>query len=193
MSKILVFYAHPNKDGHSGFFLKELIKKFDKTNKEYEIIDLYDLGYNPVLLPGEHYTSGHKAVSRQNKEIQEKISKAKKLVFIYPTWWQNIPAILKGFIDRIFVPDFAFAYKGSVPIGLLKNKKAVVFTNSSGPRFYTKFLAGDHAIKAVVKDTLLFCGIKAKAYAIGSALQLSESNKKKIKSCIEKGLKYLNN
>jgi len=71
---MLIFYAHPNRDGHSGCFLKYIEDHLKGTNTPYEVIDLYRTSFNPILKPEEHYTSGHYAVGEEVKKIQEKIN-----------------------------------------------------------------------------------------------------------------------
>jgi NAD(P)H dehydrogenase (quinone) len=188
---MLIIYANPNKLGFSGFFLKSIQKELQRKKIQYEVLDLYEMNYESALKIEEHYTSGHYEISDQNKEIQEKIANTNKLIFIYPIWWQNMPAILKGFVDRVFTPRFAFRYIGKFPMGLLKNKKAVVFTNSGAPRLLSKFIFGDRGIKVMTQDTLKFCGIKAKNYSLGSARELNDSQKLKIEKLVNKGLKFL--
>ena len=188
---MLIIYAHPNKLGFSGYFLKSIQEKLEKEKIKYEILDLYAMSYDPVLKKEEHYTTGNHKISDQNKEIQEKIKEAKQLIFIYPIWWQNIPAILKGFLDRIFTPRFAFRYVNNFPKGLLKNKKAVIFTHTAGPRIFTKLIAGDRGLKVLGKDTLSFCGIKTKGFILSGARKLDEDKKNKINKIIKKGLKFL--
>jgi len=188
---MLVIYSHPNKDGFCGFFLKSLEKILKAKKIKYEVLDLYAMKYDPILHQEEHYTSGNYKVSDQNKEIQEKITNTDKLVFIYPIWWQNMPAILKGFVDRIFTSRFAFRYVKGFPVGLLKGRKAAIFTSSGSPRFLAKLLFGDRGIKVMIKDTLGFCGIKAKSFPIGSARELDDKQKQKVHKLAEKAVRYL--
>jgi NAD(P)H dehydrogenase (quinone) len=188
---MLVIYAHPNKDGHCGYFLSIIKKKLKEKELEYELVDLYEDNFGPVLKPSEHYTSGHDEIAPEVRNMQKKIKSSKKLIFIYPTWWQNVPSILKGFIDRVFTPNFAYKYKGKFPKGLLKGKKAVIFTSAGAPRIITKLTAADRSVKVVKKDILKFCGIKAKAFVADKALELTDSQKKKIEKKAGRAVKYL--
>ncbi|MFH1610686.1 MAG: NAD(P)H-dependent oxidoreductase [Patescibacteria group bacterium] len=189
---MLIIYSHPNKKGHSGEYLKQLEEKLKEKEIKYDILDLYQIKFDPVLYPNEHYVSGNKNISEKTKEIQKRIKKENKFIFIYPTWWNNMPAILKGFFDKVFVGNFAFEYINHRPIGLLKGK-AVIFSSSGAPRIWAKFIAKDRALKSVTKDILKFCNLKAKAYLVGWANELNEKQKKKISKVVKKGLKYLNN
>lgn len=190
MPKFLIIYAHPIRQGHCGYFLEQIENKLKKQKTDYELIDLYQLNYNPVLKNEELYSAGHKEISKQNLDFQTKIKEANRLLFIYPTWWQNLPAILKGFLDRVFTGGFAFIYKNRVPIGLLKGKKAAAFSSSGGPGLYTRLFTGNSSIKVLLKHTLNFSGMKTKGFLLGNARNL-ESNKKRLEKISEKVIKYL--
>ena len=187
----LIVYAHPNKDGHCGSILKNVVKNLAEKKVPCKIIDLYEVGYDPVLKPSEHYTSGHKEVSEQNIGFQNDIKNADKIIFIYPTWWQNMPAILKGFIDRVFVAGFSYIYKNGGPVGLLKNKKAIVFTTTGAPRLITKIFMKDTSSKLLTKYTLGFCGVKAKAFYFSKAMHYTEKNELAIQKLVNNGLGFL--
>lgn len=190
MSKYLIVYAHPNHEGHCGYLLKRVLEKLEQNKADREIIDLYAGGYDPILKDGELYSAGHREVSPENLTFQEKIKAADRLLFIYPTWWQNMPAILKGFLDRVFTGGFGFVYKNGLPLGLLKGKKAAAFTSSGGPLLYTRFLTGSSSLKVLLRHTLGFCGMETKGFLIGGARKL-ESNQKKLDSIADKIIKYL--
>jgi len=192
MPSTLIVYAHPNRDGHCGRFLQEVTAELERRGEPFELLDLCALGYDPVLKANEHYASGRDDVSPRNREFQETIRDAARLVFIYPVWWQNMPAVLKGFVDRVFTAGFAFRYRPSgLPEGLLKGRRAAVFTSSGAPRFFARFLAGDRALKVLVKDTLRFCRLKARGFSVGSARQLTEAGKADIAACVRRGVDYL--
>jgi len=188
---MLIIYAHPNKDGHCGYILKTVSEWLDNKSIEYQILDLYQMNFNPVLKNDEHYTSGNKNVTPENKKIQELISNEHNFIFIYPTWWNNLPAILKGFIDRIFTPGFAFKYQNGRPWPLLKGR-AVVFTATGAPWIYAKLFSQNRSIKVLTCDTLKFCGIYAKGFSINNANRLNETKKGKIREIVLKGIKCLN-
>lgn len=191
MSKYLIIYAHPSHDSHSGYMLKQITKKLREKNESFEIIDLYALNYDPVLRNEELYSSNRKEISEQNQEFQSKIKEAKKLIFIYPTWWQNMPAILKGFLDRVFSSGFAFRYQNGLPIPLLTGKKAAAFSPSAGPTFYTKLFTAHSSLNMLLRHVLRFSGMRTKGFSLGNARKL-ENNKEKIELVADKILDYLN-
>jgi len=187
---MLIIYSHPNKEGHSGEILNQTISLLDRRKQKYIIFDLYEMNYDPILHQNEHYTSGNDEISEENKRIQKLIKDSDKFVFIYPTWWNNMPAVLKGFVDRVFVSGFAFRFEGKILQKLLSGK-AVVFSTTGGPRFFSKFFARDRALKLLIKDVLGFCGIKAKGFSIGSSNTLNDGQIAKIEKTVKQGLRYV--
>ncbi|MBU1198491.1 MAG: NAD(P)H-dependent oxidoreductase [Nanoarchaeota archaeon] len=191
--KALIIYAHPSTGGHNEQILKETISNLKSRKISYEVLDLYKMKYDPVLHENEHYTRGNYTVSKQNKAIQQKIKKSDLLVFIYPVWWSSMPAIMKGFIDRIFISRFAFKYVNGLPQGLLKGKKALVFITTGGSTFLTKVFMGNMPAKLIKRQILGFCGIKTKVYQLGSSNSFDEKRIPKIKKMIEKAFeKFFN-
>ncbi len=182
--KNLIIYSHPKTNGHCPEILKQVIKKL----KSFELIDLYSVGYDPVLHEDELYTIGNKKITKQNKIFQEQIKKADRLIFIYPIWWGAMPAILKGWIDRVFVSGFAFKYDNKIPTGLLKGKEAIVFVTTGAPKLFSWLFERGRFIKNIRKEILGFCGIKSKVYQIDFAMKLDDKQKQKIKKIIDKTL-----
>ena len=194
--KTLIIYAHPKTTGHCPTILKEVEKTLKNRNIDYELIDLYKIKYDPVLHETEHYTTGHEKVSKQNLDFQNKIKKTNKLIFIYPVWWGSMPAIMKGFLDRVFTSGFAFKFKpapivGGIPIKLLKGTKAIVFLTTGTIKPLTFLIFGNRFKKLIRKDILGFFGINTKVYHIDGAMQLNEKQIKKIKKAVRKGLKHM--
>lgn len=187
---MLIIYAHPNKDGHCGYILNQVIKELNAKNITYSILDLYQENYNPVMQPSEHYTSGNYEISIETKKFQELIKNESKFIFIYPTWWNSAPAILKGFFDRTFTNHFAFLYDGMIPHGLLDGK-ALVFTTTGGPAIIEKLFLGKRSLKLVTFDVLRFCGIKSKGVIIGSSNKFTPKQKIKIERLVKKNIKFI--
>lgn len=192
MPKILIIYAHPsNQDGNHAHFLKIISERLKNKKIPYELIDLYAINYDPVLKNEELYSSGRKIVTPENQEFQDKIQNNDRILFIYPTWWSNVPAILKGWLDRVFVGGFGFTYKFGAPIGLLKGKKAAIFSASGAPRWYSLFINFDRSMRILSHDVLRFCGIKTKNFSLGSSRRLNDQVKHKLDKIADQVLKYL--
>jgi len=88
------------------------------------------------------------------------IKKANHIVWIFPMWWNGLPALLKGFIDRTFLPGIAFEFVPgkSIPIKLMKGKSARIIITSDTPSWYNRLVMRSPAINQFKKGTLNFCG-----------------------------------
>ncbi len=126
----LIIIAHPKKDSFSHKIKISLEKEFINQRYSFKIRDLYEIGFKPVL------TEEELKLNKEGKNLpdiaveQSYIEWADELTFIYPLWWNAFPAILKGYIDRVFTNGFAFKINGNGPEGLLKNKKVRLITTA---------------------------------------------------------------
>ena len=122
----LIIYAHPNEQSLNYHFLQTVTESLESQNQEIRIRDLYRTGFDPVLSLADMQGQRAGKVSEDVQTEQEHISWADQITFIYPIWWTGMPAIMKGYIDRVFSYGFAYRYDSGVQKGLLKGKKAVV-------------------------------------------------------------------
>jgi putative NADPH-quinone reductase len=176
MKKVLVINGHPDKESFC-FALAERYKKgADAAGAECKLVHLIDLKFNPIL------TFGYRKISELEPDLlkmQQEITAADHLVFVYPNWWSTLPALLKGFIDRVFVPTFAFKYRPNSPFWdkLLKGKTARLIVTMDTPQWYYWLInknAGHNAMKVGVLE---FSGIKP--VKISSFAIIKSSNEKK--------------
>jgi NAD(P)H dehydrogenase (quinone) len=187
----LIIYTHPNHDGHHGYFLNRLISNLEEKKETFELVDLYKVNYNPVLTNEALISQQNHQVDEETKQFQNKIAAADKLILIYPTWWGNVPAVLKGFFDRVFTAGFAYTYKNGLPTGLLLGKKAAVFTATGSRRFIYRFIMRDDQIKIATRNVLKFSGFKAKGFSVGSALKMTDEKKKELDKAVTKLIAWL--
>ena len=157
--KIVIINGHPNKDAFN-FGIAEAFKKGAvNAGAEVKQIVIADLAFNPNLQFGYQKRT---ALEPDLIDAWEKIEWADHLVWVHPVWWGGLPAITKGFIDRVFLPGFAFQYrKDSVWWDkLLKGKTAHIITTLDQPGWYYRFAFGRPSINQLKKSTLEFCGVK---------------------------------
>jgi NAD(P)H dehydrogenase (quinone) len=186
--KTLIVYAHPDHESHAKATLERVKDKLQEKNIEYEVLDLYHMKFDPVLSRSDLYDSKEKGVSHDVAELQKKITHSNHLIFIYPIWWNGMPAILKGFLDRVFTPGFAYKFVNKIPQGLLKDKKVTVFTTTGSSKFMTQIFLGNRFVKNATRDIFGFCGMKAKVYHVDKAYELNDTQREKIRKNVEKAL-----
>jgi NAD(P)H dehydrogenase (quinone) len=160
--KISVILAHPNQGSFNHAIADTVMVTLRQNGHGVYFHDLYAEGFNPVL----HYDEIHRdAVLPENiTRYCEEIAAADGVVFIHPDWWGMPPAILKGFIDRVFRPGITYRFlEGDagegIPAGLLRAKAALVLNTSNTPSQREQDVFGD-PLERLWKDCICgFCGI----------------------------------
>lgn len=159
--KNLIIYSHPSEKSFNHAVLEKVIETLKSKNEEFKVIDLYRENFNPVLDINDFAKISQNDYSEDVKKYQSEIKNASRLIFIYPTWWWSYPAVLKGFIDRVFSYGFAYRYteKGEIE-GLLKGRSAVIFTTTGGSsEIYENYRINDIIMRQIKEGVLGFCGI----------------------------------
>ena len=135
--RCLVVHAHPLPTSLTRHFCDVARQHLAEAGHQIEFLDLYAAGFDPRLTQAERATHhaavhDHSAVEAETAQLQ----RAEIIVLIFPTWWFGPPAIVKGWIDRVFAPGVAFAQGenfGPIKPLLAGLKKAVVVTTLGSP------------------------------------------------------------
>jgi NAD(P)H dehydrogenase (quinone) len=160
--RIMVVLAHPNPSSFSAALMRALVSGLEEAGHEADLADLCAEGFDPVMGAKELETLGDGDPSDDVRSYQERLLAAHGLAFVFPVWWFGPPAILKGFVDRVFQENFAFRFgAGGMPEGLLPARKALVLnTAGTGAVLYKTFGFGKPMAKTFDEWTLKICGIK---------------------------------
>jgi len=134
--KQLIVYSHPNPLSFNHAILDTLTKALQARGDEVVIRDLYALKFDPVLKGADFEAIQKGGVAADVKAEQDQIRWAEVITFIYPVWWASMPAITKGYIDRVLSHGFAYAYDANGPRGLLQGKKVMVISTQGAPEAY---------------------------------------------------------
>lgn len=132
--KHLIIYAHPNEGSLNHSLLETVIQNTESPKHEVEVRDLYKINFDPVLSLTDMQGQRSGKVSHDVQQEQDYISWAEHITFIYPIWWTGLPAIVKGYIDRVFSYGFAYRYDQGIQKGLLTGKKAIII-NTHGKSY----------------------------------------------------------
>ena len=107
-----IVYAHPTHDSFTGQILDAFVHGLDGAGHHHTISDLYAMGFDPVLdlaqYERESRYSAEVPVPQDVADEQAKLNAADVWVFLYPVWWTDCPAILKGWFDRVWSVGFAY-------------------------------------------------------------------------------------
>lgn len=155
---VLVVYAHPNPESFNSAIRKTVEEYLKERGLAFEVRDLYTMGFNPILSTQDFLAFERGEVPEDIKREQELIREAKTLVFIFPMWWYSFPAILKGYIDRVFSHGFAYKEENGDVVGLLKGKRALILCTLGGSEENYQDFA--RCLENTFKATFEFCGIE---------------------------------
>lgn len=186
MKKVLIINGHPDVLSYGAALAAAYKKGAVDSNAEVKEIVVANLKFNPNLGFGYRKRT---ELEKDLLEAQEKIKWAEHIVWVYPVWWGGLPALLKGFIDRTFLPGFAFAKRENSLWWdkLLTGKTAHIISTLDQPAWYYWLVNGRPTYYAMKKMTLEFCGIKpVRTTTIGPLRLSSEDYRKKWLLKIEK-------
>ncbi|WP_421616934.1 NAD(P)H-dependent oxidoreductase [Brevibacillus sp. TJ4] len=156
---ILVIIGHPDPKSYCSALAQSYIEGAASASAQIRTIDLGQIAFEPNLRYGYRKRT---ELEDALKEAQESIRWAEHLVIIYPTWWGTMPAVLKGFFDRVFLPGFAYQYRENSPLWdkLLAGKSARVIVTMDTPSWYNRLVYWRAGHLVMKRNILHFCGIK---------------------------------
>lgn len=157
----LVIYSHPNPASFNHAILETYMKTLKDQKQDIILRDLYTVNFQPVLRPSDFIAIQKGSVEKDVAEEQKQIQWADILTFIFPVWWTGMPALLKGYIDRVF--SFGFAYKIDEKgiHGLLTGKKAIILNTTGTPQVHYESVGMFNSLKQTFDQGIMnFCGIE---------------------------------
>lgn len=177
--RTLIILGHPDKTS----FTARLADAYEQGAKEkggdVMRINLIDLKFDPILRNGYNRPQ---TLEADLVEAQRLIKWANHLVFVFPVWWSAPPALLKGFIDRVFLPGFAFKYRenNSMWDKLLTGKSSRMILTSDAPVAWLYLNYFHPAVNMMKKATLEFCGISPVSITSFGSIKNTDDKKRKI-------------
>lgn len=155
--KILIINAHTYEKSFCNSLAESYFKGAQERGFDVKITNLRDLKFDPILHSGY---SEIMPLEDDLKTQQELIKNCDHLVIVTPLWWCGMPALLKGFTDRLFLPGYAFKYMENSPLPkkLLTGKSASVIYTQGSPHFYSLLVLHDAFWNTMKKGLLEFCG-----------------------------------
>jgi NAD(P)H dehydrogenase (quinone) len=156
---ILLILGHPDTNSFCNALLNSYKKGAEDAKYNVKVLKIGELNFDPIL------HNGYRKIQELEPDLvraQEEIIWADHMVWIYPTWWSSLPALLKGFLDRIMLPGFGFKFHKNSPLWdkLLTGKTAEIIVTMDGPVWFYWFKYGFPGIKVLKKAIFNFCGIK---------------------------------
>jgi len=162
LNEVAIVYAHPYEKSFNHAILERVTELLSAANKQYTVLDLYADQFTPVFSKEElSYYSQGKALDPLVSSYQATLSEVQSVIFIFPIWWNDVPAIVKGFFDKVMLKNFAFGDGGDHITGLLTHiKEAKVITTSEEPTTFIKSSTGNAIEKVLIEATFKHIGIE---------------------------------
>ena len=163
--KHLIIYAHPNPESLNYQFRQTVENVLQQHGHAVVVRDLYALGFNPVLSLADMQGQRQGTVDAEVKREQEFISWADAITFIYPIWWTGMPAVMKGYIDRVFSYGFAYRYDQGVQKGLLAGKTAYIINSHGKSKAEYEATGMDTALRLTSDSGIYaYCGLEVRQH-----------------------------
>lgn len=156
---VLIILGHPRTNSLCGALAAAYGKGAQEAGAKVRQLDLAMLDFDPDV----HTVSPNQQSFEDDiRKARELILWAEHLVFVYPTWWGTMPALLKGFLDRVLTPDFSFktCEGGTGYQGLLNGRSAQLITTMDTPPLIHSLIYRQPGRNAMERATLGFCGVR---------------------------------
>ena len=159
--RALVVYCHPRPDSFTAAVRDVVLDRLAAAGAETRLLDLYGTGFDPVLTGDEHaaYLDCPGNCAPVDGHVRD-LRACDTLIFVYPTWWYGPPAMLKGWLDRVLLPDIAFlmpdAENRTIRPGLQHIRRLGVFTTCGASKWLT-FLVGAPGKRTLLRGVGFLC------------------------------------
>ena len=160
----LVLLAHPYPESFNHALYRRVLDTLDRLGVGTYAHDLYAEDFDPRLTAGElGFDESHDPLVRQ---YAEELMTADLLIFVHPNWWGQPPAVLKGWVDRVIRPPYAYDYPpeippGDPPVQTMRGKRGLVINTSNTPRGRENGYFGDPLENIWARCVFGFCGIES--------------------------------
>lgn len=177
--QVLIVYAHPEPKSFNGAMKDLAVETLQAAGHEVAVSDLYAMGFSPVTgaadFQGERADPAFLSIAAEQTKAfetgtlapdivaeQDKLKRADLLILQFPIWWFGMPAIMKGWADRVFARGFAYVGGRKYDTGLLRGKTAMVVTTTgtSADTYAPDGIDGDilNVLWPVHNGLLRYCG-----------------------------------
>lgn len=160
--RTLIVFNHPYEGSYCKAILSAVTAGLQKASHEVDLMHLDDDGFDPVMSRADLKAfAARQPVDLQVINYVERLSEADHLIFIFPIWWDIMPAMTKGFIDRVLFPGVAYDHhpRGFGLTPLLKNLKSItIITTMNKPRVMYSLVIGNLIKKAMLRSVFKTMG-----------------------------------
>ena len=168
--RALVVHAHPDPDSFSAALVGAVSQGLRSAGHEARVIDLYDEGFTAAMSTAERlaYHEATPIIDEQVRAHAEHVRWAEAIVFIYPTWWGSMPAVMKGWLERVLVPGVAFRLDDhdKVRPGMQHVRRLMGVSTYGSRRLYVA-LMNDGGRRTINRTLRMSCGWRTRTTWLG--------------------------
>ncbi|MBX3580725.1 MAG: NAD(P)H-dependent oxidoreductase [Rhizobiaceae bacterium] len=163
--KCLVVFCHPVPESFGASVRDAAIAALNERGWEVRLVDLYAEGFDPVLCADERRAYNERAPSDPRLAAHiDNLAWAEAILFVYPTWWYGLPAMLKGWLDRVWATDVAFRLPadGGRIVSLVSHIRKIGVVTTCGASRWVSFLMGQPGRKTILRGMRALCAPTAR-------------------------------
>lgn len=162
--RALVVYCHPVPESFCAALRDAAVETLAARGDEVRLVDLYAEKFDPVMQPDERrrYNDGPPADPALTPYV-EQLQWAEAVLFVYPTWWYGLPAMLKGFFDRVWATGVVFdlAPQGGI-VSRISHIRRIGIVTTCGANRFLSILMGQPGRKTILRGIRALCGLRAR-------------------------------
>ncbi|RXF68938.1 NAD(P)H-dependent oxidoreductase [Arcticibacter tournemirensis] len=162
--RVVIVFNHPYEGSYNNAILSSVTKGLRKASHQVDLIHLDNDGFNPAMSAADLKAFvEHKPIDPQVIDYNKRLEEADHLIFVFPIWWDLMPARTKGFIDRVLCPGVVYDHhpRGFGLVPLLKSLKSVtIITTMNKPRIMYSLLVGNLIRRAMLRSVFKTMGYK---------------------------------
>jgi len=167
----LVVVAHPSTDSYCHALAARAEAGLRTAGHEVVVLDLYDLRFRVAMTAEEReaYHGDSPILDPLVAEHAALVQRAETIVFVYPTWWSGLPAMLKGWLERVLVPGVGFVLDertNKVRPGLGQMRRLIGISTYGSPRWYVR-LVNDNGRRIITRALRMSCGLRVRTAWLG--------------------------
>ena len=151
--RILVVFAHPLDDSYAAALRDSIVETLKASGHTIDLCELYKEEFDPIL--SAHERRAYKDTSANFKAVSDHVQRlrqAEGTIFVFPSWWYGMPAILKGYFDRVWLPGVAFEFGPQAIRPLLSSIRLFgVVTTTGAPEWFTRIYMGNPSRKVLMR------------------------------------------
>lgn len=162
--KCLVVYCHPVPESFGAAVRDAALSALAERGWEVRLTDLYGEGFDPVLSPDERRNMEHAPTDPKLAPHIDDLKWAEAILLVYPTWWYGLPAMLKGWLDRVWWTDVAYKLPpdGGRIVSLVSHIRKIGVVTTCGATWWISFLMGQPGRKTILRGIRALCAPTAR-------------------------------